>query len=347
MAQDVARDVTTYKMYEQIQRQPDELERLLSASEPVEEAATLLLDAERVITVGIGTSSNAASSAAYLLRAAGIDAVPWSSYDFSFYGPALRGVAAIVFSHTGRKGASKQALHRLKEAHIPAVWIAGAEPEPNVATVTLHTVPREPSSAYTLSHTAAMLLTARIVDQMQPGSIGDVAAVPAAVRTSLNLESALRDLAADWHEAQAIVAVGGGPHESSAHEVAIKINEAARMRARGYAVEQFLHGPQAQMQAGDALLLFASIGAALERSSVVAQFGIDVGARVAWISPESAPDGAVELNVPDVGEWLAPIVQAVPGQLLAAHLAARHGVDADSFRLDDPPFKRAFERYDL
>ena len=191
------------------------------------------------------------------------------------------------------------------------------------------------------------MLTARIADAVSPGSVGSLSAVPTAVATALAVEPAVAALATAWFERAAIVAVGAGPHEPSAHEVAIKINEAARMRARGYAVEQFLHGPQAQMQADDVMIAFATAGAGLDRTRAVAQFGLDIGLPVAWISSEPAPIEAVPIVVPDVGEWLAPIVQAVPGQLLAAHLAALRDVDADTFRLDDPPFKRAFDRYDL
>ena len=342
------RDLTSFKMYAQIQRQPTELARLLEAPEPVAEASALLHRAGRVFTVGIGTSSNAALTAATLLRLAGLEATAWTSYDFALYGPALRASdAAVLFSHSGRKQQSRATLQRLATANVPAVWVAGAGAEENPATVTLRTVPRETSAAFTISHTAAMLLTARLAEALQPGVVGDLAALPAAVHEALGLDATVRALAEAWQDVGSIIAVGAGPQEPSAHEVAIKINEAARLRARGYAAEQFLHGPQAQVQADDALLLFATPGAALERSRVVAQFGLDVGLPVAWVAPLPGPAGVAPLPVPDVGEWLAPIVQAVPGQLLAAHLAALRDLDADSFRRDEPAFAAAYQRFAL
>ena len=344
----MARTASSFRMWTQIQSQSDELARLLDADEPIADAAVLLGNAERVFTVGTGTSSNAASSAATMLRRAEVDAIAWAAHDFDHYGPTRRpGDAALVFSHTGRKQFTRDALAAFAAAGVPTVWIASTEAEANPATVTLRTVARETSSAFTVSHTSAMLLTARLADAVAPGCVGTLADVPPAVTTALASEPALAALANAWRDRASFVAVGAGPQEPSAHEVAIKINEAARMRARGYAVEQFLHGPQAQMQSDDALIVFAAVGAGFDRSRAVAQFGLDIGLPVAWISPEPAPAGATAVPVPDVGEWLAPIVQAIPGQLLAAHLAALQDVDADNFRLDDPPFKRAFERYDL
>lgn len=344
----MARDVTAYNVYAQIQKQPDELARLLNADEPIAAAADALGNATRVFTAGIGTAFNEALTGAWLLRAAGVDAEAWQSSDFVQYGPDLRpDDAALVFSHTGNKGASRDVLARLREVGVASVWIAGTEAKENPADVILRGVSPETAAPYTVSHTAAMLLAARVADTIAPGAVGDLAAVPGAIRDALGHESAAQELAAAWSDTGAIVAVGAGPHEASALEAGVKIDEAAWMRVKGYGLEYFLHGPQAQMQAGDAMIVFAAEGPALERARTVAQFGLDIGAPVAWVAPAAGPDGATAFRVADVGEQLAPIVQVVVTQLLAVHLAAQRDVDADKFRLDDPPFAEAFKRYDL
>ena len=40
------------------------------------------------------------------------------------------------------------------------------------------------------------------------------------------------------------------------------------------------------------------------------------------------------LQVPEVHEQLAVIIEAIPAQILAGHLAALAGVNGDSFRMD-------------
>ena len=73
----------------QIRCQPAELERLLAdpaAQDAANAAAAAFTASGRVDVVGIGTSHNAALTAAYLLRAAGLDATAWSSYDYTLYG---------------------------------------------------------------------------------------------------------------------------------------------------------------------------------------------------------------------------------------------------------------------
>jgi glucosamine--fructose-6-phosphate aminotransferase (isomerizing) len=342
----LARDVTDYNLYTQITSQPADLERVLTAEEPVPAAAELLGRAKRVFTIGTGTSTNAAKTAAFMLRAAGLDAVEWAAYDFASFGPALRdGDAAIVFSHSGRKRYSRDTLARLHDAKTPTVWVASTAAEPNEADVILRTVPRETSSAFTVSHTTAMLLTARVADRVSARCLGELEAVPPAVREAVALRDQVAELARSWHPFENLIGVGAGPHEVSGHELAIKVAEAARMRCKGYAAEQFLHGPQAQVQAGDPLVVFSGSGPSLERSITVAQFGLDAGLPTAWVAPVQGPAGSTWLRVPDVGEQLAPIVEIIPGQWLAAHLAVLQDVNADNFRMDE--FGEFYKKYSL
>lgn len=341
------RRIQEYRLYEAIQRQPAELARLLKASEPVDLAAEALGGARRVFCIGIGTSWNAASVAAGLLSRAGIDARAWSSADFVQYPPALTADdAAIVFTHSGTKQYSRAAIDLLGTKRAPVVLVtstasdieAGALP---MGTTVLRTVAREQSAMFTVSHTAAMFLTARVADAIRSGCAGDLGAVADAVEAVLGLEPEVAALADTWHAKRALVALGAGPHEASAHEAAIKIAEAARRPVRGHAVEQFLHGPQVQVQDSDAFLVFAGAGAGLGRTREAVAFVRTLGCEVAWVSPVDAPEGTYRLAVPDVGEALAPIVEIVPAQLLAGHLAAIGGVDGDNFRRDDPAFGAA------
>jgi len=342
-----SRRIQEYRLYEAIQRQPAELTRLLQASEPVDLAAETLGGARRVFCVGIGTSWNAASVAASLLASAGIDARAWSSADFVQYSPKLTpDDAAMVFTHSGTKQYSRAAIDLLGTKRAPIVLVTSTESEIKagalpLGTTVLRTVTREQSAMFTVSHTAAMFLTARVADAIRSGCAGDLDAIPHAVEAALGLEPEIASLAEAWHAKRTVVSLGAGPHEPSAHEAAIKIAEAARRPARGHAVEQFLHGPQAQVESSDAFLVFTGTGAGLDRTREAAAFVRTLGCEVAWVSPVAAPDGACHLAVPDVGEVIAPIVEIVPAQLLAGHLAAIEGVDADNFRRDDPAFGAA------
>lgn len=103
---------------------------------------------------------------------------------------------------------------------------------------------------YTVSHLTAMTAVAMMAEVISPGCLGgaeSLSALPEAATAALNLEAKVAALAREWHSNSAaggeIVAIGAGPHEASAHEVEIKIGEAARVRCKGYAVEQCLSHP--------------------------------------------------------------------------------------------------------
>lgn len=345
------RTISDYRLYPAIQSQPSELARLLEADEPIEEAARVVAAAARVFTIGIGTSSNAAAIGASMLRDAGVDARAWSSHDFVAYPPAITSAdAALVYTHSGGKQFSLRALELLGDRGVPTVLFTSTEslidPAELAAPLTvIRTTTREPSAMFTFSHTAAMLLSARIADAVSSGSVGDLGSVSAAVAGALELESETATLAQAWQGKRTIIGLGAGPHEPTAHELAIKVPEAARVESRGYALEQFLHGPQVQLDANDAFMIFAGEGPALERSEQAAAFLLDFGCAVAWVAPVPGPEGVTWLQVADVGESLAPLVEVVPAQLLAGQLAALEDVDGDSFRMDDDAFAAAWKAH--
>eukprot|EP00746_Dinoflagellata_sp_MGD_P081966 gnl/MRDRNA2_/MRDRNA2_325613_c0_seq1.p1 gnl/MRDRNA2_/MRDRNA2_325613_c0~~gnl/MRDRNA2_/MRDRNA2_325613_c0_seq1.p1 ORF type:complete len:230 (+),score=35.28 gnl/MRDRNA2_/MRDRNA2_325613_c0_seq1:36-692(+) len=198
-----------------------------------------------------------------------------------------------------------------------------------------------------------MTAASMIAEAITPGCVGGakaLAALPSAARAALSLEPQVAALASQWHGNSAaggeIVALGAGPHEPSAHEAEIKIGEAARVRCKGYAVEQYLHGRQIQIQQTDVFVLFGGPGKALERTQAAARFLVSVQSgcggkvtpSVVWIGPPgSCPEaeGITHLEVAaDVPEQLAVILEAIPVQMLAGHLASLAGVNGDSFRMD-------------
>ena len=73
--------VTDYRLYPAIQGQPSECAKVLGSVQPFDHAAETLSGASRVWTVGIGTSFNAANVASWMLRAAGLEARPLTSFE--------------------------------------------------------------------------------------------------------------------------------------------------------------------------------------------------------------------------------------------------------------------------
>ena len=345
--------VSDYRLYPAIQAQPSECAKLLSSAQPFERAAETLAQAERVWTVGIGTSFNAANAASWMLRAAGLEARPLTSFEFAAWPPLAAGDAVLLFAHTGRKTYSGRSLDLCVERGIPTILITKIETAFDLASLpesvtVLQTTTQDPSAMYTISHTTAMTAAAKIADGVGPGALGDISAIPAALASALALEGEIAELAGEWSDG-ALIALGAGPMLSAAEEAHIKIAEASRRAVRHQEPESFLHGPAVQIVESDRILSFAAADDSAERTRAITQLTMDNGCSAAWIAPPSvsAPQSARHLALPDLPPELLTIPAVVPAQLLAAHLAANDGVNADDFRTDAATFREALSKLSL
>ena len=126
----------------------------------------------------------------------------------------------------------------------------------------------------------------------------------------------------------------------------IKVREAAYGWIDALALEQFLHGPMVAVNAGDLAILVDVPGAAANRTGEIAAVMSAFGAEL-WLvgqADERASDATV-FSLPGLDtlpEVLTPLLSVVPLQLLAYQMAARKGLNPDTFRRDDPVYKEAF-----
>ncbi len=345
--------ITDYRLYPAIQAQPSECAKVLSSAQPFDRAAETLSAATRVWTVGIGTSFNAANAASWMLRAAGLEARPLTSFEFATWPTVADGDAVLLFAHTGRKTYSGHSLDLCIERGIPTVLITKIETGfdlasfPDSVTV-LHTTTQDPSSMYTVSHTTAMAAAAMIADLVSAGALGDILEIPSALAAALKLEDEIAELAAEWSDG-ALIALGAGPMLSAAEEAHIKIAEASRRAVRHQEPESFLHGPAVQIVDSDRIFTFAANDDSADRTRAITQLCMDNGCSAAWVAPESvpAPESARHLALADLSPELLTIPAVVPAQLLAGHLAANDGVNADDFRTDVPDFLAALSKLSL
>ena len=338
-------------MYQTIQRQPDDLRRLLSSGwQAADEAARRIVDARRIFIVGIGTSYHAALVGGWLLRGAGADARAVSSFDFSVY-PDSYGLrsddAVIVMAHTGVKQYSALSLQRAASAGAARISVGSLTAEHEGSQQVLRTVERERSAAFTASHLTAMTVLAQLA--IHYGSLRGSSStnelrsalerLPDQVADVLAREDAIAPIAVDG-ATRRVYAIAAGPNEATALEAVIKVREAAQGWIDGLAAEQFLHGPLVAANADDlAVVINVRGSAAEERLTRISQVLTSVGVRIWMIGQpvEALPDAAT-FELPAVPELISPLLAVVPVQLFAYHMAAHKGINPDVFRRDDPTY---------
>ena len=163
-------------MAETMTSQAGELRRMLADTSAVTVAADRLRG-RRLFLVGTGTSWHAANIGAWFLHAAGVDAVPIQAIDAALHGPRPASQdGLILLSHRGTKQFTTQALERARADGAATVVISGlGSPGADVETT-----PQERSSAYTASHTGAMLRLAQIAVALG-ADLGSLDTVPETV----------------------------------------------------------------------------------------------------------------------------------------------------------------------
>jgi glutamine---fructose-6-phosphate transaminase (isomerizing) len=305
----------TSEMRRTMDGQASALAGILADEAPVMKAAERLRG-RRVLAIGTGTSWHAASQAAILLRAAGLDAWAAQSADAAVDGPVPgEGGALLAFSHTGAKRYTAQAVQRARSSGAQVIQVCGV----GVEGADLVTVPRERSSAYTASHLGALLRAAQLALALGAHLPG-LGEVPAAV------EDAYRGRPGDRlaPPARLIEFIGGGINQWTAAEGALKIREAAYVASEGLAVEQFLHGPSVALGPDDRLVCLDGGGAWSARIAEVAQAAEQAGVPVTRVADDR------------LGELLSIFPLTVAVQRIALEAAETLGINPDTFGLDQP-----------
>lgn len=302
------------RMREAMAAQPYALRDLLG-DRGVVEAIAERLDGRRVLVAGTGTSWHAAGQGAHLLRMAGLDASAAQSADVAVDGPVPQaGQVLLALSHTGAKRYTARAVQRARGAGAEVVQVSGVD----VPGADLVTVSKERSSAYTVSHLAALMRLAQLARALG-APLDRLEEVPDAVERALGARRAPVAV-----PDRVIEFIGGGVNQWTAAEAALKIREAAYVASEGLSAEQFLHGPSVALRASDHLVCLDGGG--------------DWSQRVQEIGDAAERSGVPVTRIVerDLGEPLSVFVLTVAVQRIAVESAEALGTDPDSFGRDVP-----------
>ena len=161
-------------------------------------------------------------------------------------------------------------------------------------------------------------------------------AVPETLRHILARCEAMPALAERFWQCRDFLYLGRGIHFPVALEGALKLKEISYIHAEGYPAGEMKHGPIALIDSAMPVVVLAPLGRTYEKvvsniEEVKARQGIVIAI---------ASDGDRELegkadhllHLPYLSEYVAPILEAVPLQLLAYHIGVRRGCDVDQPR---------------
>jgi fructoselysine-6-P-deglycase FrlB-like protein len=363
----VWRDGPPYAMTEMIDAEPALTERVarrLQSSPALDAVAEALRGAARgrlpITTTGCGTSQHAAIAVAALI-ADGLPAAEFSddpvtavqAFELSRRVP-LGGVVVAV-SHEGGTAATNDALRAAADAGATTALITVSNRSPGAALAdhVLATEEQDQSWCHTVGYLSPLVAGACLHGALR-GSPAAPDALQRAVAAGADPAAAER-MAGQLATMDRLLVVGSGVDYAAARELALKIEEGARLPAVAHELETIRHGHLAAATERTGLVVFLTDGeergsSLRDRTSSVLRAATALGMPTAVIAAADLADapGHPDVALATTGWQAVPLdpglprivaatlASAVPLQLLTERLARARGTNPDAIGREDP-----------
>ncbi len=307
----------------------------------------------RVTIVACGTSFYAGMVAKYWFEQ--FARVPVDidvASEFRYRQPVLEpGGLALFISQSGETADTLAALHHARAegqtiavvVNVPTSSMAReadlllpthAGPEIGVASTKAFTC-----QLAVLAALAANLARAKgkLSEEEERDIVAHLQEAPEAMNLALGHDDDIAAMAHLVAPARDVLYLGRGPDYPMALEGALKLKEISYIHAEGYAAGEMKHGPIALIDDLVPVIVLAPSGPLFEKTVSNMQEVRARGGKIILISDAKglaeAGEGCVAtIEMPEVHPLIAPLVYAVPVQLLAYYVAVAKGTDVDQPR---------------
>ncbi len=177
----------------------------------------------------------------------------------------------------------------------------------------------------------------RLTPAQEKDIVRHLSEAPAALNGALAYDEAIQAMAHHVAVARDVLYLGRGTDYPLALEGALKLKEISYIHAEGYAAGEMKHGPIALIDENVPVIVIAPSGPLFDKTVSNMQEVQARGGKVVLISDydgiQAAGDKCLAtITMPKVHPLIAPLVYAVPVQLLAYHVAVAKGTDVDQPR---------------
>lgn len=294
--------------------------------------------------VARGTSDHAATYGKYALEiVAGLPAGLAASSVFTMYNRKIKLANSlyIAVSQSGQAADALEALRAAKSEGALTVSITNFPDSPLAIEADFHlncNAGLEKSVAATKTFTAEMLLLGMLAAELAEDRVlyGQFAEIPDKMRETIKLiEPALINIDRYRFINECFV-LARGTNYPIALEAALKIQETTYVRAKGFAISDFQHGPKAMLDKSIPVILFAPDGPSFNEMSAMIKDLEDMGIEAVIFTnrKDVLAKHKVCFEVAETNnDLISPFINAVAAQMFACRLSLVKGLDPDKPRL--------------
>lgn len=308
---------------------------------------------ERVAIVACGTASYVGMIGKYWVeQLARVPVEVDVASEFRYRDPVLTiGQLGVVISQSGETADTLAALRHMKAARLTTAGIINVPTSSMAREVDLlmptHAGP-EIGVASTKAFTCQLAVMAALATNLARAKgllspeaereiVAHLQSVPEAMSAALAHDEEIEAMAPKIAAARDVLYLGRGPDYPLALEGALKLKEISYIHAEGYASGEMKHGPIALIDDAVPLIVLAPSGPLFDKTVSNMQEAQARGAQVVLISDadgiaQAGENTIATIEMPKVHPLIAPLVYAVPVQLLAYHVAVFKGTDVDQPR---------------
>ena len=312
-----------------------------------------LSDIDRVTIIACGTASYVGMIGKYWIeQLARVPVEVDVASEYRYRDPVLSpGMLGVVVSQSGETADTLAALRHMKAGGVTTAGIINVPTSSMAREVDLllptHAGP-EIGVASTKAFTCQLAVMAalavnlarakgRLTTAEEAEIVRHLIEAPAAINEALGHDAEIEAMAHTIAQARDVLYLGRGPDYALALEGALKLKEISYIHAEGYAAGEMKHGPIALIDEAVPIIVIAPSGPLFEKTVSNMQEVRARGGKVVLISDaeglEEAGEGCLAtIEMPKVHPLIAPLVYAVPVQLLAYHVAVAKGTDVDQPR---------------
>ena len=308
---------------------------------------------DRLTIIGCGTAYYVGFVAKYWFeQLAGLPVDVDIASEFRYREPPLSPNSAAIFvSQSGETADTLAALEYAKPRVAKTIALTNVS-ESSIARAVDHILPIyagvevgvASTKAFTCQLTVMATLAIQAATQRGHMSAQDATdaiqalnELPAILSAALGLEQKIGTLAHDLSKAEDVLFLGRGALYPIALEGALKLKEISYIHAEGYASGELKHGPIALIDEKMPIIVVAPRDALFEKTISNMQEVVARGGKVVLVSDKEgiATSGTEvwhSVEMPSVFPAWAPILYAIPMQLIAYHTAVAKGTDVDQPR---------------
>lgn len=308
---------------------------------------------DRLTIVACGTAYYAGFVAKYWFeQIAGLPVDVDIASEFRYREPPLSPNSAAIFVSQSGETADTLAALEYTKPRVAATLAVTNVSESSIARAVDHILPIyagvevgvASTKAFTCQLTVMAVLAIEAAVQRGKMSAEDAQAaikalneLPAVLSASLGLDQKIGTLAHDLAKASDVLFLGRGALYPIALEGALKLKEISYIHAEGYASGELKHGPIALIDEKMPIIVVAPQDALFEKTISNMQEVIARGGKVVLISDKdgiatAGTDIWHSVEMPNIAPTWAPILYAIPMQLIAYHTAVAKGTDVDQPR---------------